>query len=103
MIYASERYSTAMLEALVWWNGPPPGNQHYVEIEVPAGTSYEVVDTGALPDWHRRDSPSARRFGHRRSPVSVDRNFIINADHPEFERLIPVVEKPVWWDRRLFT
>lgn len=116
VIHASERYSTAMLEALAWWNGPPPGNRHYVEIEVPAGTSYEVVDTDALPDWHRRDSPSARRFGHRwyeegRSAIliapsvvaRVDRNFIINADHPEFERLIPVVEKPVWWDRRLFT
>lgn len=115
MIYASQRLSTAMLEALVRWNGPPPGNQHFMEIEIPAGTSYEVVDTGSLPDWHLPDSPSARRFGHRwhaegRSAILIvhsvvarmERNIIINADHPEFGRLIPGVARPVWWDDRLF-
>lgn len=115
MIYASERYSTAMLETLVRWNGPPPGNQHYVEIEIPGDTSYEVVDADALPDWHLPDSPSARRFGHRwyaegRSAIlivpsvvaRVERNIIINADHPDFGRLVPGIERPVWWDGRLF-
>ena len=65
-----------MLEALVYWNGPPPGNQHFVEIGIPAGTSYEVVGPDTLPDWHLRDSPSARRFGHqwyaeRRSAILI--------------------------------
>ena len=40
-----------MLEALVHWNGPPPGNQHFVEIEIPTDTSYEIVDVGTLPGW----------------------------------------------------
>jgi len=115
VIYASHRYSTAMLEALVWWNGPPPRNQHFVEIEIPVGTSYEVVDTDALPDWHLQGSPLARRFGHRwyaegRSAILIvpsvvarmERNIIINADHPEFVRLVPGAERPVWWDERLF-
>ena len=115
MIYASQRLSTAMLEALVRWNGPPPGNQRFIEIEMPAATSYEVVDAGALPDWHLPDSAPARRFGHRwyiecRSAILIvpsvvvrmERNIIINADHPEFGRLIPGEERSVWWDDRLF-
>ena len=115
VIYASEHYATAMLEALVYWNGPPPGSQHFVEIRIPAGTSYDVVGPDALPDWQLRDSPSARRFGHqwyaeRRSCILIvpsvvartERNIIINADHPEFSRLTPGPEAPVWWDERLF-
>lgn len=115
MIYASQRLSTAMLEAMARWNGPPPGNQHFIEIEIPAATSFEVVDAHALPDWHLPDSASARRFGHQwysecRSAILIvpsvvarmERNIIINADHPEFERLAPGTERPVWWDARLF-
>ena len=115
IIYASQRYSTAMLEALVRWNGPSPGNQHFVEIEIPVGTSYEVVDTDFLPDWHLQGSPLARRFGHRwyaegRSAILIlpsvvarmERNIIINADQPEFVRLVPGAERRVWWDERLF-
>ena len=115
VFYASEQYSTAMLEMLARWNGPPPGNQHFVQIRIPVGTSYEVVQIDALPDWHLPDSPSARRFGHlwyaeRRSAIlfvpSVvarpERNVIINASHPEFSRLVPGDERPVWWDERLF-
>lgn len=115
VVYASEQYSTAMLEMLVRWNGPPPGNQHFVEIEIPAGTSYEVVEVDALPDWDLPDSPSARRFGHRwyeerRSAIllvpsvvaRLERNVIINASHSEFSQLMPGDETPVWWDERLF-
>ena len=50
VIYASERYSTAMLETLVRWNGPPPGNQHFVRIEIPSETSYEIADA-TLWQW----------------------------------------------------
>jgi len=116
VIYASERYSTAMFETLVRWNGPPPGNQHFVEIEMPAGTSYEVVDADGLPEWHLPDSPVARGFGHRwftegRSAILIvpsvvarmERNVIIKSDHPEFARLVPREESPVWWDERLFS
>lgn len=116
MIYASEHYSTAMLETLVRWNGPPPGRQHFVEIRIPADTSYEVVEYDALQDWHLPDSPAARRFGYQwyaeqRSAILVvhsvvarpERNLVINALHPEFERLVAGEEQPVWWDTRLFS
>lgn len=39
VIYTSERYSTMMLETLVRWNGPPPGRQQFIRVEIPAGTS----------------------------------------------------------------
>lgn len=115
VIYASEHYSTAMLEMLVRWNGVPPAKQRFIEIVFPAGTSYEVVDVDAVPGWHLPESPSARRFGHdwyvqRRSAIllvpsvvtRLERNVIINADHPEFPSLQTGPEKPVRWDERLF-
>lgn len=115
VIYASEHYSTAMLEMLVRWSGVPPANQHFIEILVPADTSYEVVDLKAVPGWHLPESPSARRFGHdwhvqRRSAIlrvpsvvtRMERNVIIDADHPEFALLRAGPEMPVRWDERLF-
>ena len=105
-----------MLETLVRWNGSPPGNQHFVRIEIPPGTTCEIADTDAMPGWQLPDSASARRFGHRwytekRSAVLIvrsvvarpERNIIINASHSEFPRLIPGPETPVWWDERLFS
>ena len=108
--------ATAMLETLVRWNGPPPGNQHF------GGSRCQRVPATKSPTpgpwWtgiFRTAVPSARRFGHRwyadkRSAIlivpsvvaRVERNVIINASHPEFLRLIPGTETPVWWDERLF-
>lgn len=115
MIYASEHYSTAMLEMLARWNGPPPGDQHFIRIEIPEGTTYEVIEPRDLPDWHIPGSPAAREAGHgwyARGESAIllvpsvvarmDRNVIINADHPDFPRLRPGPETPVWWDERLF-
>ena len=115
VIYASEHYSTAMLETLVRWNGLPPRNQHFVRVHVPEGTSYEVVEGDAFPGWHLPDSDSARRAGRGwyaagRSVILIvpsvvarmERNIIINVDHPEFAKLSPGPETSVWWDERLF-
>ncbi len=115
VIYASEHYSTAMLGMLVRWNGVPPANQRFIEIVIPVGTSYESADIDAVPGWHLPGSSSARRFGHDwyaacRSAIllvpsvvtRLERNVIINADHPEFPLLQTGPEKPVRWDERLF-
>ena len=104
-----------MLEMLVRWSGVPPANQRFIEIVIPAGTSYEVVDVDAVPGWHLPESSSARRFGHdwyagRRSAIllvpsvvtRVERNVLINADHPEFPLLRAGPEMSVRWDERLF-
>ena len=116
VIYASRYYSTAMLEKLVHWNGALPPNQHFIEITIPAGLSYEVVTPDILPDWYEPGGEAARRFARgwydeARSVIllvpsvvaRIERNVIINADHAEFSAIKPGLETPVWWDERLFT
>jgi RES domain-containing protein len=115
VIYASEHYSTAMLEKLAHYNGLLPPNQHFLEIELPAGTSYEEVTKDSLPDWQLPDSPAARRFGadwigERRSAILIvpsyvareESNVLINPRHAEAKAIRPGREKPVFWDVRLF-
>jgi len=116
VIYASLRYSTAMLEKLVHWNGALPPNQHFIQITIPAGLSYEVVTPDVLPDWFKPGGEVARRFARewydeRRSVIllvpsvvaRLEQNVIINAEHDEFSSIKPGLETPVWWDERLFT
>lgn len=115
VIYASENYSTAMLEKLVHWNGALPPNQHFIEITIPRGTSYEVATGDTVPNWFEPNGRTARRFGRdwyreNRSAILIvpsvvarmERNCVINARHPEFGCLEVGLETPVWWDQRLF-
>lgn len=115
VIYASVHYSTAMLEKLAHYNGVLPPGQHFMEIEIPAGTSYEVVTKDILPQWDLQDSSQARMHGSKwledkRSAILIvpsyvareQQNVLINPHHQEFARLRPSLEKPVWWDKRLF-
>jgi RES domain-containing protein len=115
IIYTSEHYSTAMLEKLAHYNGVLPPNQHYIEIEIPSGTSYEVVTKDSLPGWDRRDSPQARAHGARwleeeRTAILIvpsyvareENNVLINPRHSDTKGFKPSLEKPVVWDRRLF-
>jgi RES domain-containing protein len=115
VIYTSEHYGTAMLEKLAHYNGVLPPNQHFIEIEIPAGTSYEVVTKDSLPDWHRLDSLPARTFGtlwlnQTRAAIlivpsyvaRVERNILINPRHPDSKAIRAGLETPVWWDERLF-
>lgn len=116
VIYASETYSCAMLEKLVHWNGALPRGQHFITLSLPAGLSYEVVNPDALPGWHERNANIARGFARAwfaeaRSVLllvpsvvaRMERNLVINADHPEFPQIKPGLETPVWWDERLFS
>lgn len=117
VIHASRNYSTAMLEMLANWGRRMPPNQHFVEIAIPAGASYEVVTADVLPGWHLPHCEASRRYGRdwyeeRRSVILVvpsvvarrESNVVINTRHPEYEGLdIEIgLETPVWWDRRLF-
>ena len=115
VIYASENYSTAMLEALVNWNGTLPPNQHFVEVTVPQGTSYEVVTSESLPDLFDPSQVASRRYGRdwyveSRSAVLIvpsvvarmEKNLVFNSLHPEFAGVVVGLETPVWWDSRLF-
>lgn len=116
MIYAAQHYSTAMLEKLVHGSGSIPPNQHFVEIMLPNGLSYEVVEEYTLPGWHEPASAIARSFGEAwhgelRSVLlfvpsvvaRMERNILINPDHADFARITHGLHRPVWWDTRLFS
>ena len=115
VIYASERYSTAMLEKLVHYRGLMPPNQHFIEITIPAGTSYEVVTKDSLDGWADPSGDAARGFGRawhkeQRSAILIvpsvvarmERNVVFNTAHPEFGAITVGLEQPIWWDARLF-
>lgn len=114
-IYASEHYSTAMLEKLVHGNGHLPPNQHFITITIPTGMSFEMVTRDNLPGWDAREPNVSRDFGkawlrEKRSLVlivpsylaRVERNIVINPLHPEFDKIEYTLPEPVWWDDRLF-
>jgi RES domain-containing protein len=116
IIYASEHYSTAMLEKLVHGNGMLPPNQHYIEITIPNRLSYEVLNETVLPGWADRDMAASREFGsawclEKRSLIlmvpsvvaRIERNVLINPQHHEFPRIAHSLHQPVWWDDRLFS
>jgi len=115
MIYTSEHYSTVMLEKLVHGNGRMPPNQHFVEVTIPNGISYEMFSVAHHPGWDEREGSVARVYGEAwrlscRSlllivPSVVARmecNFLINDGHPEFRRVTASLHQPIWWDERLF-
>ena len=115
MIYASEHYSTAMLEKLVHGSGALPPDQHFIEITIPPGIHYEVVTPHTLPGWDQPDCLVAKAHGAawqraRRSLIllvpsvvaRMDNNILINPDHPDLPRFTHGLHQPVWWDARLF-
>jgi RES domain-containing protein len=115
VIYASRYYSTAMLEQLVRGSSALPPNQHFIEITIPNGVTYEVLDPARLPRWDDASLMASQAYGEawqtaRRSLLllvpsvvaRMEHNVLINPEHPEFPRVTHGLHQPVWWDRRLF-
>jgi RES domain-containing protein len=115
MIYTSEHYSTAMLEKLAYGAGSLPPNQHFVEITIPNGVSYEMLTSAHLPRWDDEKALASKRYGElwqqsRRSLLlivpsivaRVEWNILINPDHAEFGKVTYSLHQPVWWDERFF-
>lgn len=115
LIYTAERYSTSLLEKLVHGSGALPPNQHYVEIAIPAGCSYEVFQPAAHSGWDLANGNVSRAFGCAwqaagRSLILIspsvvarlDNTILINPTHPEFRRITTGLATPVYWDARLF-
>lgn len=115
VIYTGEHYGTAMLEKLAHYNGVLPPNQHFIEIQIPSGISYEVVTKDTVNGWDKPDGTESREFGRKwidesRSailfvPSVVSReenNVLINPNHKDSSGIKVGPEKPVRWDARLF-
>jgi RES domain-containing protein len=115
IVYAAETYAGALLEILVHASGAVPNGQGYIEIEIPAGLSVEEIAPEDVPRWDALSFEAARKFGdrwydERRTPVAlvpsvvtlVERNVLINQEHPDFARLRASQPRPVRWDARLW-
>lgn len=115
MFYAAEHYATALLEKLVQGSGRIPRNQHYIRITIPNGVSYEILNTASLPGWDDPLGSVSKPFGHawqqaRRSAILIvpsvvarlDRNVLINPEHPDARAITHSLHEPIWWDERLF-
>jgi RES domain-containing protein len=116
MLYTAEHYSTAMLEKLARGSGRLPPNQHFIEITIPNGLSYEMVEPAQLPGWDDPAATMSKQFGAtwqqaKRSVLLIvpsvvarmEHNFLLNPEHPEFPQIRHGLHRPVWWDRRLFS
>ena len=116
VIYATESYAGALLEILVHASGSVPQSQGYVEIQIPAGLSLEEITLDDLPQWDSPSYETARAFGdrwydERRTAVLivpsvvtlVERNVLINQEHPDFARIRASRALPVRWGLRLWT
>ena len=115
VVYAAETYAGALLEILVHASGSVPRSQGYVEIEIPAGVSIEEITQDDVAHWDSPSFETARAFGdrwvdERRTPVLlvpslvtlVERNVLINQEHPDFARIRASHPMPVRWDARLW-
>lgn len=116
VIYASEHFSTALLEKLVHGSGRLPPNQHYVVITIPAGATSEDFDEMEHPGWDSATPGISQAYGDAwqksgRSLIltvpsvvtRIERNVVINPRHPEFTTIRTSPPKPVFWDKRLFS
>ena len=115
VIYAAETFAGALLEVLVHASGNLPRGQACIEIEIPPGLSIEEIGPDDVPGWDTASYESAQGFANRwyderRTPVllvpsvvtAVERNVLINQEHPEFPRIHASQPKPVRWDARLW-
>ncbi|SCW64144.1 RES domain-containing protein [Rhizobium mongolense subsp. loessense] len=109
MIYSTEHYSTAVLEKLVHGSGRLPPSQHYVEIIIPRGLTYEVFSPPTLSGWDAMPATVSKKFGEqwcleRRSTILLVPSVVARLDpaHPEFPQIRASLHQPVYWDRRLF-
>ncbi len=116
VIYAAETYAGAMLEVLANSNiGRLPKYHAWIEILIGEDVSVEEVDARKVRRWDAPDQRASRIFGdkwyeEKRSTVlivpstvaRVERNVVINQDHPEFRKLRATAPKQVVWDQRLF-
>jgi RES domain-containing protein len=102
IIYAAEHYATALLEKAAQLNSLRlPPTLVYVRIDVPPGLSVEEVRPDDLPGWDSVNKADSQRVGdrwydERRSLIllvpslaapGLERNVLINQQHPEFAEI----------------
>ena len=115
VIYGGGSFAIAMLERLCYTAlGRVPASDRFIEIDIP-DSMIELFDERSHPGWDEPGSEVAVAHGaawwrEQRSAVlsvpsaltRIDRNLVINQDHPDMSRIAVGPEQPVRWDPRLF-
>lgn len=117
-IYASSCLAGSLIEVLAHAGplGKLPGSHHCARAYIPHDLEVEIVDEARLSGWDAGDSTVARDYGDgwladiRTAVLSVPaltarpfgRHFILNPEHPAYERIRIEDPVPVAWDFRLF-
>jgi RES domain-containing protein len=117
IIYAAQTYAGALLEALVHLNfDEVPDRYGWINIAIPQETQLEEVSADDIPGWNTNDFAAAREYGdhwyeQKRTPVllvpsvvtaGIEKNILVNQQHPEFENIQAGETREVIWDERLF-
>ncbi len=117
VIHAAESYAGSLLEMLVHCNtGRIPKTHAWIEISCPARFGVHEIQASEVPDWMGFDIRRTRELGdkwytEKRSLVllvpsvvtaGVERNVLINQDHPGFRYVRGTEPVGVVWDGRLF-
>ncbi len=117
VIYAAETYAGALLEILVHATiGRLTRSDSWIEITVPSSVLIEEIRSEDVPGWDAADRLASRKFGdrwyrERRTAVllvpslvtgGIERNILLNQDHPEFPAISATTPRDVTWDSRLF-
>jgi RES domain-containing protein len=118
IVYAGLGFAVAMLEKLVRLRtGRMPARQQFAELFVPGPVEIEEIGPAEVPGWDRPDRAASQAYGdawydNRRTAVLIvpslpamglERNVLINQNHPQFEYITHSGPRPVVWDARLFT
>ena len=110
IIYATEHYSTALLEKAAQLNSVRlPRTLLFVRIVIPDAVTIEEVRGTELAGWYADDMQASQRFGNQwyeegRSLILIvpslaapgfERNILINQRHSQFERLTASAPEPI--------
>src|SRR5882672_3604599 len=116
IIYAAESYAGALLEVLVHLNFDEiPRGYAWTEVRLPS-SAIEELSSNSIPNWNSDDLTATRSFGdawheQKRSmallvpslvTAGIERNVLINQDHPAFSAIQTGNVNEVIWDERLF-
>ena len=116
VIYAAASFAGTMLERLAQTGTSAlPVFTASIVIRIPEGIAIEIVEEADVPGWDAADKRSGQAYGdrwllERRTAVltvpsvvaRLERNVLINPDHPDFGHITASAPVPVIWDARLF-
>jgi RES domain-containing protein len=117
IIYASQTYAGALLEALIHLNFDDlPDHYGWIEISIPGHVGIEELAPQQVPLWNALDVSGPRAYGdrwhaERRTAVlfvpsvvtgGIERNVLLSPDHAQFSEVRASSVRQVLWDERLF-